>query len=167
MKNAISGVMAGTFLWAILLLTILISSPLVAGDDKPTGSATTTENLQKCSGTVVQIDTNNASIKIRPRRIAMTTNLIDEVSIPTSIVLYDDSTKFFKAAHKGATITDLQTNDYVLVSFNVKDEKKIAAQIIWGMPGPGPGTRPKRLKEPVSNKASQTIGAEAAPQPER
>jgi hypothetical protein len=141
MKSASSGIMAGTPLWGIFLLALVNSCPLIAADDDRTGRATAKENTGKCSGTVVQIDTNNASIRIRPRVIPMTTNVIDEASIPTSTVLYDDATRFRKAAHAGATIADLQTNDYVFVSFNLKDEKKIAMLIIWGMPRPG--TRPR------------------------
>ena len=48
--------------------------------------------------------------------------MIDETRIPTSTVLYDDSTKFHKAGRMDATIADLQTNDYVFVSFSLRNE---------------------------------------------
>ena len=86
-------------------------------------------------GTVVAIDTNRASLTIRPRAIPMTSNPVDTARIPTFTVAYDDATQLVKPGSAGVTIVDLQTNDYVVVWFSTNDNQKTASRILWGMPG--------------------------------
>jgi hypothetical protein len=58
----------------------------------------------------------------------------DEASLPLYTMKYNDSTEFRKIALKGATLADLQTNDYVHITYDLQDEKKTAVQVFWGMP---------------------------------
>ena len=83
MNRAISCVPAGSLLWALLLLSMFNGSPLMAGDDGQAGGESPKTKTGKQSGKVVAIDTNSASITIRPRVIPMTSGPLDESTIPT------------------------------------------------------------------------------------
>ncbi len=90
----------------------------------------------KLSGTVVEINTAGRLLKIRSRVVAMTSDPIDITTVPVYEVRYEDSTFCRKAGSPKATVADLQTNDFVFVSYSRQDGRMVAAQLIWGMPEP-------------------------------
>jgi hypothetical protein len=138
MANTVAHVATDIPFWRTGLLMLLTSSILIAGEGKQTEPASAKEEIYKFSGTVLEISTSASTIKIRQRTQGMPTNAVDQAQILTHLVLYDNSTVFLslKTTTLGAAIGDLKTNDYVLVSYKMKDMKRLATEIIWGMPRP-------------------------------
>jgi hypothetical protein len=103
----------------------------------------------KRSGAVIEVNTTNATIKIRARVVRMGSSRPDESSIPTYTVSYDQATKFVHPKNGETTVADVEVGSKVFLSYYETNGIKMAINVVCGFPDPE--TLPLRQSSPSTN----------------
>jgi hypothetical protein len=126
----------------LLLITTLCHTNVLLAESNNPATPPKQEKAGRRTGTVIAIDTNNATFTLRPRVVNRGYTVMDESKMPKYVISYDNTTKFVHIKKGDVTIADLEINDTAMVSLYEGKSSMRATHVMLGMPMPGMLSRP-------------------------